>query len=57
MVLHKCKCLHEALPISYHNELEPVNITRQEILAEVARWQTILSVNYNNYILDHDVNL
>lgn len=49
MVLHKCKCLHEATITSCHNELEYVNITRQEILAEVKRWQVILSVNYANF--------
>lgn len=57
MVLHKSKYLHETPSISCHKELEPASITRQELLAEVARWQVILSVNYNNYVLDNDVGL
>lgn len=55
MVLHKCKCLHEALPTSYHDELEYVNITRQEIIAEVERWRLILSVNYANFNLENEI--
>lgn len=55
MVLHKCKYLHEALNTSYHDELEYVNITRQEIIAEVERWKLILSVNYANFNLENEI--
>ena len=49
MVLHKCKYLHEALPTSYHKELETVNDITKIIIKEVERWQVILSVNYANH--------
>ena len=57
MVLHKCKYLHEELPISYHDKLETVNESTHIIIEEVERWQSILSVNYANYNLEKDNTL
>lgn len=57
MVLPKCKCLHEALPTSYHEKLEYVNNDREIIMKEVSRWQAILSVNYTNYNLENSISI
>lgn len=54
MVLHKGKCLHKEPVVSYHNELELVNYTRQEIIGEVERWRGILSVKYANYTYENN---
>lgn len=54
MVLRKGKCLHEKSPTPCRQELEYSREYRQIVIQEVDRWQTILSVNYANYILEKE---